>query len=75
MKWSYTIANDPSIDFNLVIELEYCGKDVGVIRPGKDGLELSWYSNLPTCPIPAQWLLDVLRIAEESICPKYDETD
>jgi len=65
--WSADFVNDPNNDFEVVIEILYKDKDVGVIRQGGDGLEFHWYENTERLVIPVDWLIKLLNDAKDKL--------
>ena len=75
--WSSNYANDPNIDFEVVLEILCDDLDVAVIRPNMDAqgvsaLELKIYSHDKDLVIPFEWLYEVLTKAKNNI-KKHEE--
>lgn len=65
--WTTDVSNDPETDFGLVIELIEGGEyRARVVRDQSGHLVLQVYSG-PALKIPAEWLMSVLRRAEEDL--------
>ena len=58
--WTADYVNDPYNDFEIVVEILYNDKDVGVIYKGEHGLEIKWYGNNKSLVIPVEWLVLLL---------------
>jgi hypothetical protein len=74
-KWAADFANDPSNDFEFMVEILYDDKDVAVIRRGEEGLELKWYANKKDLVIPLDWISETFieakkRLIKNKICLK-----
>lgn len=65
--WKADIANDPNHDYDLVIELLYDTEEIGVIKQGKDGLEVVVFATHKDLFIPFEWLLQILNGAREQL--------
>jgi hypothetical protein len=63
VEWTADFINDPHSDSKLVIELLYNGEDIGVIKPGKHGLELILFDHRKNITIPCDWLLGLMNKA------------
>ncbi|QQE77843.1 hypothetical protein [Alicyclobacillus sp. SO9] len=66
-QWEAVYVNDPDHDYDLILEIEFNGQDVGRIHKDKDGLELVWYANKQDCQIPLKWLKNLLQEAEDNL--------
>jgi hypothetical protein len=62
-KWEYNFVNDPSNDYELVVEIFYDEEEVAVIKQEKHGLYYKWYANDRDIIIPFDWLLKVMNKA------------
>lgn len=66
-QWEAVYVNDPDRDYDLILEIEFDGQDVGRIHKGKDGLEFVWYANKQDSQIPLKWLKNLLQDAEDNL--------
>lgn len=69
-KWTANFINDPHNDYNLIIEVNYDGNDVAIIKMEQHGLELHLYAHNKDLKIPADWLLKLLLQANKSLIHK-----
>ena len=66
-KWVADFTNDPTNDFNLVVEILYNDEDVAVIRQGEEGLELKWYARNTDLTVPLDWVMEILIRAKNGL--------
>lgn len=66
-KWVADFANDPSNDFELMVEILYNDKDVAVIRRGEEGLELKWYAHQDDLVVPLEWIAELFAEAKNKL--------
>ena len=67
LQWTADFTNDPNNDYELMIEILCNNKDVGVIKPGKHGLEFILFSHNEDIVIPFNWLLGLMNEANNSL--------
>jgi hypothetical protein len=66
-KWSADFVNDPSDDYNLIVEVLYDDKDVAVIHNIGEGIVIKWYPQACGLEVPIDWLIGLLSIAKERL--------
>ena len=55
LKWTADFTNNPSTDYELIVEILYKGEDVGVIKSRESGLELIWFSHPDDQGVSFDW--------------------
>lgn len=66
--WTADVANDPSRDYRLVVELAHGDQYVATILRSDDGeLIVRWYAAEENRDVPVEWLLDVLERARRDL--------
>jgi len=70
MQWTADFTNDPNNDYELMIEILCDDEDIGVIRPGKYGLEFILFSHSKNIVIPFDWILNVMNEANNKLVIK-----
>lgn len=58
--WTADYVNNPYNDFEIVVEILYNDKDVGVIYKDEQGVAIKWYENNEPLVIPVEWLVVLL---------------
>jgi hypothetical protein len=66
-QWTADFTNDPNNDYALIIEILCNREDVGVIKPGKHGLELIIFNHDQDIAIPFDWLLGLMNEAKTKL--------
>ncbi|HLC07134.1 MAG TPA: hypothetical protein VJJ26_03020 [Candidatus Babeliales bacterium] len=66
-QWTADFANDPNNNYELIIEILHNGQDVGVIKHGKNGLELVLFPHGSSFSIPFDWLLGLMNEANNKL--------
>jgi hypothetical protein len=61
LKWTADFTNDPSNDFELIVEILCNDQDVAVIKQGNSRLELKLYSHNKDLIIPFDWLMGLMN--------------
>jgi hypothetical protein len=73
MDWTAQYCNDPTHDFDLVIEILYKDDIVAMIRY-REELELIWFTNESNLCIPVDWLSELFTRAKRDLIPASTET-
>jgi len=73
-EWKADITNDPNDDYNLVIDLKQNKNHIGRLYIHNEELFLRLYSSSKHIDVPAKWLENILKGAEEELmsCRKED---
>lgn len=66
-QWTANFTNDHNNDYALMIEILCNGEDIGVIKPGKHGLEIIMFNHNHDIAIPFDWFLDVMNKANDNL--------
>ena len=66
-EWSADFVNDPSDDYNLIVEVLCDDKDVAVIRNNGRELTIKWYPRASGLEVPVDWLIGLLSTAKERL--------
>jgi len=69
-KWTADFTNDPNNDYELMIEILCNDEDIGVIKPGKYGLEFILFSHSNDIVIPFDWILALMNEANGKLVKK-----
>ena len=72
MDWTAQYCNDPTHDFDLVIEILYKDDIVAMIRY-REELELIWFANKNNLCIPVDWLAELIVRAKLDLKKNNDE--
>ncbi len=67
LEWSADFVNDPSDDYNLIVEVLCDDKDVGVIRNVNGVIVVKWSPQVRELEIPVDWLISLLSTASERL--------
>lgn len=65
--WNTIFVNDSDNDFDLIIELECDGDNVGYIKRKESGLSVVFYPCKDKIEIPLSWLENVINKAKREL--------
>jgi len=65
--WEADFGNDPDDDGNIIVEIQYQGEYVGVIKQGKNGLVITWYEHKGDLVLPLEWFQDLIEEVKEQL--------
>ena len=67
-EWTADVANDPSNDYSLCIEIALDGEHrASIVRNDSGQLVLRWYADEADMDVPVKWLLDILQRANREL--------
>lgn len=63
-QWTADFTNDSNNDYELIVQIFYEGEEVGLIKNGKQGLELIWFAHGSDYNIPFDWFFGLMNEAK-----------
>ena len=66
-QWSADYVNDPSDDYNLLVDIWYGDEHCGQIKSSKGNFEIIWFASDQVRNIPLDWFLGLLSEAKNTL--------